>query len=862
MKSCFTVTAILGLVALLVGLLWLWPGGPEQSDKPHKVSGARQAMDFWTAQRMYPHETFPQAGLYEAFKYSKRMLTEKAGQAKIGWQTMGPHNIGGRTLAVAFNPQNPSTIYAGSASGGLWRTYTSGLGADAWDYVSTGFPVLGVSSIAIVPADSNTIYIGTGEVYSFDDTQGGIAVRHTRGSYGMGILKTSDGGTTWSHVLDWTYAQGRGVWSVRLDPTDPDIVWAGTTIGTFKSTDAGQNWTQVHDVVMVTDLVINPANPNIVITACGDFGSPGHGLYRTSNGGTSWSQVVQPGVIPNTFWGKAQLSLCESAPNVVMASIGNGDLGSYGTWLVRSDNAGVDWSLMSTTDYSQWQGWFAHDVAINPENPQEVMVAGIDIWKSINSGLSLSIKSDWSAWFFGQTEPGGPEGPPWYSHADHHDIVYHPVDRNIIYFANDGGVFRSLDGGETFEGCNGGYQTQQFYAGFSSSKQDSFHALGGMQDNSTAIYDGTLAWIRVIGGDGGWTGIDPVDDDIIYGSWQFLNILRSTDRGDNWSNITPPNLGTTSFIAPYAVGEVLGPLSVIYAGRSYIFKSINGGASWTTSVNLGVNPALALAISSLSNNVVYVTTAPVNSRAEVFRTVNGGQFWSNITNELPDRYPVGLAIDPNADGTVYVTFSGFGTGHVFRSTDAGGAWLDITHGLPDIPTSSVVVDPMNSNHLYVGNDIGVYVSTNGGGSWEEYSLGLPDAVVAMDLTISPSNRKVRVSTYGNGVFERDLLYTVVDVPDDTPVASLFRLEQNHPNPFNPLTNIRYRLFADSAVELVVYNAAGEKIRTLIQQRQVVGEHSVRWDGRNGAGAPVPSGVYLYELKVSGRSETRKMMLLK
>ena len=836
----------------------------EQNGTPHRASGARQALNWWANQRVYPHDTLPRRGYYEAFKHSRAQLAEQAGKARTEWQSLGPHNIGGRTLAIAFNPQNPSTIYAGSASGGLWRSYTGGRGADAWDHVSTGFPLLAVSCIAFAPDDSTTMYIGTGEVYSYDDTQGGIAVRHTRGSYGMGILKTTDGGSTWSHSLDWTYEQGRGIWAVRVDPTNQNIVWAGTTEGTYKSTDAGQTWNRVHAVIMVTDLVINPTDPDLVIVACGNFGTAGHGLYRTTNGGSSWNQLVQPGVIPATFLGKAQLAICESSPNVVMASIGNGDLGNQATWLLRSVDSGATWTTASTTDYSLWQGWFSHDVAINPENPNEVIAVGIDIWKSTSGGAGLTWQSDWSAWYFGQVLPGEPEGPPWYSHADHHDLAYHPTDRDIIYFANDGGIFRSLDGGETFEGCNGGYQTQQFYAGFSSSQRDSNHAMGGMQDNATAIFDGTLAWIRVIGGDGACTGIDALDDDTLYGSAQYLQMFKSTDRGESWIGVSPPNIGTTSFIAPFALGGLSNPEApnVVYAGRSWIFKSTNGAVNWSTLVNLGSNPALALAVSPLNANVVYVTTAPVNGRAEVFRTVNGGSTWANITNDLPDRYPVGLAIDPTADGTVYVTFSGFGTGHVFKSADAGGLWIDITSNLPDVPTSSIVVDPLRSSHLYVGNDLGVYFSPDGGSSWEEYRTGLPDAIIAMDLTISPTNRKLRVSTYGNGVYERDLVYDPVDVPDGEVIAGAFRLEQNHPNPFNPSTTIRYYLVRSGEVELTIFNAAGERVRTLVRQHQDQGDHAVQWDGRNAAGRAVPSGTYLYELKVGDRCETRKMTLLK
>ena len=859
----------------LAAALWMLPRGGE--GEPRRVSGAMRALDHWAAQRTYPGKTFPSRGYAEAFAYAKRHLREvgagslpdsrplRDGKSvpTAPWRSLGPHNIGGRTLAVVLNPQNPSTVYAGSASGGLWRSYTAGKGAAAWEYVPTGFPVLAVSAIAFAPDDSNVIYIGTGEVYAYQDTQGGIADRLTRGSYGIGILKSEDGGDTWSKSLDWSYNQERGVQVVRVDPQNPGVVWAGTTEGTYKSVDAGQTWDLVHGTIMVTDLVINPAQTNTVFIACGNLNSVGHGVFRTIDGGTNWTQMWQPAVIPGTYLGKALLSICESQPDVVFISFGNGGLGSQWTWLCRSDDSGASWSRVSVTDYSLWQGWFSHDVEVHPENPDIVITVGIDIWKSTTGGSNLVKKSDWTQWYFGQTIPGEPEGPPDYSHADHHDLVYHPTNRDIIYFANDGGIFRSLDGGETFEGCNGGYQTQQFYAGFSSSLNDSFVALGGMQDNSTAIYDGTDAWIRVIGGDGSWTAIDPVDDNVLYGSAQYLYMLKSTNQGGGWFVVEPPPTGTTSFIAPFGIGGP-GAHRTLYAGRSIIYKSIDGAITWLPTFGgqeLDGNPALALEVSQTDDNVAYVTTAPLGVRAGVFRTTDGDT-WVDVTGSLPDRYPVGLAIDPGDDQIVYVTFSGFGTSHVFKSVSGGDTWQDIGVGLPDVPTSSVVVDPFHTDHVYLGNDLGVYFSGDGGATWQGYSLGLPDAVIAMDLTVSPTNQMLRCSTYGNGVYERELMSVLVDVPEVVPAAPVFTLAQNAPNPFNPMTVIKYRLYQDAAIELVVYDAAGRLVRRLVAEMQAVGEHRVRWDGRDERGVNVASGVYLYTLRVGEQVETKKMMVVR
>jgi len=840
-------------------------------------SGAFKALRDFGAQRAYPGSSFPKSGYREAFDHTRKQLAE-AGARSGGaepWTALGPHNIGGRMLCLAFNPQNPNTIYAGSASGGLWRTYTAGIRADAWHQVATGFPVLGIGSIAIDRHDSNTIYIGTGEVYSYDDTEGGIAVRLTRGSFGLGILKTVDGGQSWSPSLDWSYQQQRGVWVVRIDPLDRDVVWAGTTEGTYKSVDAGLSWRQVDATIMVNDLVIHPTDPDIVLIACGNLGSEGRGLYRTADGGASWQRCESHDGLPSSFYGKAMLAISESDPDVVMASIGNGTVvGGLDnrTWLCRSTDSGLTWEIVSREDYSRWQGWFAHDVAIHPDDPARVIAAGIDIYRSHDAGADLVRASSWSGpGSLGRPPLGGQPVSSEYSHADHHDIVYHPVNHDTIYFANDGGIFRSVDAGHSFQACNGQLQTTQFYAGFSSSTRDSRLALGGLQDNATAVYTGTAAWTMVVGGDGGWTGLGWGHDEEIFASVYYLGLYRIEFTGPetmSWQACTPVPIGAdpVSFIAPFALGWQNATTRIIYAGSSRIFRSDDSGSSWYPSGggHLDGNPALAIVVSPLDYRTVYVTTAPVRTRAGVFRSRDGGASWDNVTADLPDRYPVGLAVDPTDDDTAYITFSGFGTSHLYRTRDGGESWQDIGVSLPDVPTLSVVVDPLYPQQIYVGNDLGVYVSQNRGESWNAFTDGLPDAVIAMDLTISPINRMLRVSTYGNGVFERPLLDDT-ELPDsedlpsaDNPVV----LRQNHPNPFNDGTAIRFGLAVGGQARLSILDGAGRRIRTLVDGYRDAGWHDESWDGRDSAGYPVASGVYIYRLRTDLAGVSRMLTVLR
>ncbi|MCB0545889.1 MAG: hypothetical protein KDC70_20340, partial [Saprospiraceae bacterium] len=177
--------------------------------------------------------------------------------------------------------------------------------------------------------------------------------------------------------------------------------------------------------------------------------------------------------------------------------------------------------------------------AIKPDNPELLIWTGIDVYKSTNGGSSILQKTNWFAWDFGQTPVGGPEGPPNYVHADIHAAYYSPFNNDAVFLVTDGGIFYSGNNGDSWEGRNGGYQTQQFYANFACSPTNPNLAMGGLQDNASAIYVGDDSWMRVIGGDGMGAAINPDDNDVLYGSWQRLNLLRSNNRGQSFFYITP-----------------------------------------------------------------------------------------------------------------------------------------------------------------------------------------------------------------------------------------------------------------------------------------------------------------------------------
>lgn len=970
------------------------------------------AINDWAAQRAYPYDYVNDRKFLDEFRFFEEQKKYARLQGSNNtWQTMGPHNRGGRTLCVMTNPQDPNTVYAGSASGGLWRSYDQG-SPYSWERIVTGHGVLGVNSIAIPPSDSNTIIIGTGEVYSYQGSNIGISVRTNRGSFGVGILKSTDGGNTWNKTLNWQYSEQHGVQIIKYNPLNENTVWAGTSIGTYKSTDGGDSWNIVDSTFMVTDIEINPLDTTQVLIACGNLNSPGNGVYKTNDGGNTWQQVNG---IPNPVVGKIHLCQAPSNPNIIYASVGDGystaNQSINNTYLCKSTDAGDNWTVVNNFDYARYQGWFSHDVAVHPQNPDAIICAGVNIYKSDDGGQTLTA--------IGQ------------DHADHHYISYNNNDVNQLYNGNDGGVckytvtggsfpgivtsfnddrgsgglmfdiisannlditgfglnlnsgqktiyiyykngthtgfendslawtfldsmsvtsqgsggptyinlssslscsqnqtysffisnsdwpdFRYISGNSTgalqtsdqnisiFEGVgrrakyfnsnifqnrkfsglivynvggvtpysdttynytyynmNSGYQTSQYYNGFANSRQDSNLAIGGRQDNGSAKYTGSLLWTKILGADGAWCAIHPTNDDIMYGSYQRARVHKSTNGGNNFSLIFDPGTvgipasGTgVSQTSPFVLSEA-NP-DILYVGTSYISKSTNAGNSWSLmngGNELNGSPSISMATSYQDEDVLYVGTSPITTSAAVFLTVNGGNSFTDITGNLPDRYPVDIAVDPNNDSIVYVALSGFGASHLYKSKDRGNNWIDIGVGLPDVPTSAVFVDPSFPSHIYVGNDIGVFVSTDEGASWHDFRDGLPEVVCILDLTISVSNRKLRAATHGNGVYQIELL----EQPINTSIQAQSVLIEDvniFPNPSSNIFNLVFYSKEEQDVSIKIYSSTGNCIY-VENKKKLLGKYKKQINLKTKA-----NGIFLLELKTDDGIINKKLIL--
>ncbi len=782
-------------------------------------SGAAEAMDAWSFERTYPNEGIATSQLSKAFEQAKTDFASPRSAAD-GWENMGPENIGGRMLSMAFHPLDSNIIFAGSAGGGLWKTTTMGRGRYAWEHVPTGFPVIAVGDIAIDQNNPDIMYLGTGETYhNFGVAEPGIVNRFTRGTYGIGVLKSTDGGDTWSQVLAFDEPDLIGVADLEISPLNSNEIYAATNIGLYQSLNGGDSWDLILAVAPVIDLEIDPVDDAVLYVSTGNLNTNLNpalvGLYKSTNRGGNFTELLDDGLLP-AWSGNAKLSISPLDHNVIYASIQVGWFNTAATTpagIYRSDNAGINWQKIDSTNVAFWQGWYSHDIALHPSRAHEFIYVGLDAWKMTQD--TLIKKSDWQKSTFGKVSVDSAEGPPDYVHADIHAVYYHPFIENKIFLATDGGIFTSNDAGETFVTISGGLRTTQFYPNFANSVRDSNFSIGGTQDNSSYIFDGTDSWSRIIGGDGMSASINPLDDNIIYGSAQGLFIVRSDNRGDSFKIISPPIAQNeiTAFAGPYELAP--SAPNMVYAGRQFLYRSDDHGDNWQPTGNLpvdGANVIINIAVSPLDPNKVMVTTSPNpfggQPRPKILISENGGFNWTDISTSLPQRIVKDVAFDYYDDDIIYAVFSGFGSEHFGKSTDGGDSWV-LNSDLPDVPTNTLVIDPLNTDHIYVGNDLGVYLSTDGGDSWENFSENMTDAVMIAHLSISPSNRKIRAASHGRGIFQRDLVYEIsssIAAQESQSGISVF------PNPVRDEFNIQLDEEISGSVTISVVQMNGHTVK--------------------------------------------------
>ncbi|MBI5058743.1 T9SS type A sorting domain-containing protein [candidate division KSB1 bacterium] len=679
-------------------------------------------------QRAYPFGEIPAGARYMAWE--EKISRERHQNLDENWVQIGPTNLAGRCLSIAWHPTNTNIIYVGSASGGVWKTTDGGAN---WTPLTDGLPSLAVSSVVLDPTNPNIIYIGTGEgSWNIDAV------------LGAGVFKSTDAGASWSVTgLSWSVSQGGAINKLVIDPDNPQNLWAASSRmvsggGVYRTVNGGTSWTRYH-AGDVKDVVIHPDSSNVLYCAVGyPWGHSENGIFRSVDSGVTWTRLSS-GLPSASSTGRLQLSISPTSPQTIYAGISTTiSANSQLLGIYKTSNAGASWTLQATTPnmYNN-QGWYNNVCAVNPTNAAILYSSGLDCYRSSDSGVSWTRKSVWSY------SPGHTQ----YAHADHHDLAFMPGNPTTIIVATDGGLYKSTNSGDTWTGLNNGLATYQFYAMDNDALQPNV-AFGGTQDNGTNKYNNSSTWTAVLGGDGGYCNVDFTNSNIVYAETQRGSHYKSTNGGSSYSYIGSTISGAGAWVTPVEMDPTNS--SVLLTATTRLWRTANAGGSWAIfSPDTSSQYISSIAIAPSNPNYIYYS---YEYNGQVWRTANNGGSWTNVSSGLPNRYVTRVKVHPSDHTNVWVTVSGYGTGHVWKSTTGGGGWVNMSTGLPDIPCNDVVFDLNNPATMYVATDLGVYVSTNSGASWSAYSTGLPNVVVD-DIALHPTSGILRASTHGRGMWE-------------------------------------------------------------------------------------------------------------
>ena len=705
------------------------------------------------APRVNQDGSFPYKSLYREYLKTKNQL-RSSNVVQANWTAVGPTQVPlqssgrkrgiGRLNVIEFDPNNPSTLWVGAPAGGLWKSTDAGL---SWTSNTDLLPNLGVSDIAIDPTNSDIMFIATGD-------------RDAGDTYSYGIMKSQDGGLNWDSTgLSFSFVQSYRGNRILINPSNTDQIIVSTrrasgTGEVYRSIDGGDNFNLQLQKNLIS-MEFNPTNPNIIYGGS-QIGGPA-GFFKSTDNGQNWTQITNG--LPSSGVDRCQIAVTPANPDIVYALFCGSDDGFYGlyksidqgnTWIAQSDSSNapnlLGWSSDGTD--SGGQGWYDLSLTVSPTDENLIFVGGVNTWQSNDGGVNWNISSHWYG-------GGGVE----YKHADEHYLRYNE-DNGILYSANDGGLYYSNNDGQTWTDISDGLQISQFYrSGVSQTNSDLI--ISGAQDNGTLLMNGLNFWSAVRGGDGMECAIDPTNPNIMYSTVYYGALSKSNNGGDSWNDIAPANDG--AWVTPFTL-DPSNPNRIV-AGYQEVWESNDGGNSWNSLTNGQAGGTIdAIAVAKSDGNVIYFS-----EYNEIYVTQDNGQNWLNINNNLPNRSISYISIDPNDAGKVWISYSGFGNGNkVYKTSNYGASWTNISAGLPNLPANCVIINNNNpaSEELYVATDLGVYYRDTSLTLWEPFNNGLPNVIVN-ELEIQYQTNELIATTYGRGVWKTSLPITSPPIADFT-----------------------------------------------------------------------------------------------
>jgi VCBS repeat-containing protein len=718
----------------------------------------------WSLRRRRWHPTLEQLEDRVVLSLSTTAWTPIGPAPITNGGTPGGLPVSGRITGIAADPSNANTIYIAAAGGGVWKTTDANDPSPNWTPLTdnltdgSGLPIpLFTGAVTVDPQNSNIIFVGTGESNNSGDS-----------FYGRGILKSTDGGSTWTFNDNGGAFERATVQKIVVNPSNDQIVYAvvddfgsnGVTghAGIYKSTDGGSTWSNTTAGISTfdeySDLVIDPNTPSTLYMTVGTFfGATINGVYKSTNGGGTWNILLGAGN-GNTN-GRYALAISSDSTNLYVSiafPTSNPSTPGQLKAFLNSTDGGATFvnRTPSTPNYMGasvfGQGWYDTTLAVAPGHSNEVFAGGSD-----NGGSQgiIETTNNGRVWSSITSDVNG-NGP----HTDHHAAAF---DANGNFLdGDDGGIFRFNPSTGLWTDLNGNLNTIQF-TGIALDPTDPNIAYGGSQDNGTEKYTGSLGWTAIAGGDGGFTRVDPFNPNTIYQEFTSDSIRRSDDGGNSFTFIGGTIQGNTvNFYAPYILDP--GTPNRILYGADWLNESLDEGNSWNAIGVAGINgfnpndsDISAIATARTDSNTIYVAT----NDGEIFATTSDGASWTDDGNfgSIHD-----LTVDPTNSQIAYAVANIFtgGPAHVFQTTNGGGSWTDISGNLPDVPVWSIAVDPTGgltgNTPLYIGTDTGVYRSTDNGATWNVFGTGMPNVQV-VSLDFQDGLEILGAGTHGRGLWE-------------------------------------------------------------------------------------------------------------
>ncbi len=764
---------------------------------------------------------------------------------------VGPR-VGNRIASVAGVPGDSSTYYAGAASGGVWKSTDGG---NRWAPIFDKQPAAAIGALAVAPSDTSVVWAGTGEAWVIRDSD----------VIGNGIYKSTDAGKTWTNMgLQETGRIGR----IIVHPSNPDIVFAcalGRATGpqqergVFRTADGGQHWERVlfaGDNIGCSGLSMDPHNPRVLFAGMWQLemhtwaelsGGPGSGVYVSRDGGTKWTRIEEHG-LPHSPLGKIDVAVAPTNSNRVFALIQTKDQGSV--W--RSDDAGTHWKAINYQRSLIGRAGYYIRIAVSTGNDNEVLIANSSFHQSLDGGQN-----------FQEVRWGG----------DTHDIWIDPANPDRFAITDDAGMIITTVHGRGFHRVtlpigqmyHVDVDNQTPYYFYSNMQDD-----GNMRGPSVPIDSQETGWDRRMGGcESGFTVPDTADPNIVWATCYGDEVTRWDARTKTARSVSPYLHTLDSpptdikyrchWTSPLAVDPF--DHNVVYYGCQVIFKTTNGGQSWTvTSPDLSTQDStrvvssggivgdnlgqfygevvFAIAPSKIQKGLIWAGT----NDGQLWYTKDGAANWTNVTKNISGLPPWGTvtSIAPSTfdPGTAYIAVDFHLVDNrdpfLYKTTDFGKTWKSISGNLPKHPLAyvrAIAEDPNCAGLLFAGTGNGLYYSLDDGGHWTALQTGLPHAPVTWAV-VQKDFHDLVISTYGRGLYIFD---------DITPLEQLAKNHADAPTVlFEPrparrfvrggaaMVNFSLKAAPKDQVEIEILGPDGKTIRKL-KAKAHAGINRVKWD---------------------------------